>query len=176
MATITATSGGARGTATITVVNVTGRVASVIVAPPEATITALGDTVRLAAVGFDENGHAVAGAVFSWTSGDRTVASVDERGLVTAVAEGTATITANVEASVGICGDHRQGDRRHGHGSGHSGDAVQSDGRAELEERPKLVDRRTARDLAWRGDGYPRPGDKTVALQQRAHWHDRCRS
>ena len=47
------------------------------------------------------NGHAVAGAVFSWTSGDRSVATVDERGLVTAVAEGTATIPANVEASSG---------------------------------------------------------------------------
>ena len=101
VATITASSGGARGTATITVVNVTGRVASVIVAPPEATITALGDTLRLAAVGFDENGHAVEGAVFSWTSGDRSVATVDARGLVTAVAEGTATITANVEALSG---------------------------------------------------------------------------
>ena len=99
--TVTASSGGASGGATITVVNVTGRVASVVVAPPEATITALGDTLRLAALGFDENGHAVAGAVFSWTSGDRSVATVDERGLVTAVAEGTATITANVEASSG---------------------------------------------------------------------------
>ncbi len=101
VATVTASSGGTSGTATITVVNVTGRVASVFVAPPEATITALGDTLRLAALGFDENGHAVAGAVFSWTSGDRSVAMVDERGLVTAVAEGTATITANVEASSG---------------------------------------------------------------------------
>ncbi len=101
VATITASSGGARGTATITVVRVTGRVASVVVAPPEATITALGDTLRLAAVGFDENGHAVEGAVFSWRSGAGSVATVDERGLVTAVAEGTATITANVEAFSG---------------------------------------------------------------------------
>ena len=99
--TITASSGGASGAATITVVNVTGRVASVLVAPPEATITALGDTLRLTAVGFDENGHAVAGAVVSWTSGDRSVATVDGSGLVTAVAEGTATITANVGASSG---------------------------------------------------------------------------
>ena len=101
VAMITASSGGTSATATITVVSVTGRVVSVLVAPPEATITALGDTLRLAALGFDENGHAVAGAVFSWTSGDRSVATVDERGLVTAVAEGTATITANVEASSG---------------------------------------------------------------------------
>ena len=101
VAMITASSGGTSATATITVISVTGRVASVLVAPPEATITALGDTLRLAALGFDENGHAVAGAVFSWMSGDRSVATVDERGLVTAVAEGTATITANVEASSG---------------------------------------------------------------------------
>ncbi|MDE0396053.1 MAG: Ig-like domain-containing protein [Gammaproteobacteria bacterium] len=101
VAVITASSGGTSGAATITVVNVTGRVASVVVAPREATITALGDTLRLAALAFDENGQAVAGAVFSWMSGDRSVATVDERGLVTAVAEGMATITANVDASSG---------------------------------------------------------------------------
>ena len=101
VAMITASSGGRSGSATITVVNVTGQVASVVVAPREATITALGDTLRLAALGFDENGHAVAGAVFSWASGDRSVATVDARGLVTAVAEGKATITANVQASSG---------------------------------------------------------------------------
>ena len=100
VATITASSGSVSGVATITVINVAG-VASVVVAPPEATITTLGDTLRLAAVGFDENGHAVAGAVFSWTSGDRTVATVDARGLVAAVADGTVTITANVETSSG---------------------------------------------------------------------------
>ena len=101
VAVITASSGGTSGAATITVVNVTGRVASVVVAPREATITALGDTLRLAALGFDQNGYGVAGAVFSWTSGDHSVATVDERGLVTAVAEGVATITANVGASSG---------------------------------------------------------------------------
>ena len=95
MVTITASSGSASGATTITVVNVSGRVASVVVAPPETTITVLGDTLRLVAVGFDENGHAVEGAVFSWTSGDRSVATVDERGLVTAVADGTVTITAS---------------------------------------------------------------------------------
>ncbi|MDE0396046.1 MAG: Ig-like domain-containing protein [Gammaproteobacteria bacterium] len=101
VAVITASSGGTSGAATITVVNVVGRVASVVVTPRKATITALGDTLRLASLGFDENGRAVAGAVFSWTSGDRAVATVDERGLVTAVAEGTATISATVDASSG---------------------------------------------------------------------------
>ena len=98
MATITASAGSASGSAVATVMQT---VASVVVVPPKATITALGDTLRLAALAFDENGHAVAGAEFSWTSGDSSVATVDAGGLVTAVAEGTATITANVKASSG---------------------------------------------------------------------------
>ena len=97
-ATITASVESASGSAVATVMQT---VASVVVAPPRATITALGDTLRLAALAFDENGHAVAGAEFSWTSGDSSVATVDAGGLVTAVAEGVATITANVEASSG---------------------------------------------------------------------------
>ena len=41
------------------------------------------------------HGHAVAGAEFSWESSDVAVATVDAGGLVTAVAEGVATITAS---------------------------------------------------------------------------------
>ena len=90
-ATITATSGSASGSATVTVAQV---VSTVTVAPAEATIAALGDTVRLAAEAFDANGQAVAGADFSWESSDEAVATVDATGLVTAVANGSATITA----------------------------------------------------------------------------------
>ena len=98
VATITASAGSASGSAVATVMQ---PVASVVVAPPKATITALGDTLRLAALAFDENGHAVAGAEFSWASGDNSVATVDAGGLVTAVAEGTATITASAGAASG---------------------------------------------------------------------------
>ena len=96
-ATITATAGEASGSATVTVAQV---VSSVTVAPMEASIAALGDTLRLTAEAIDANGHAVAGAEFSWGSSDDAVATVDASGLVTAVANGTATIAATAgEAS-----------------------------------------------------------------------------
>ena len=97
VATITATSGEASGSATVTVAQ---EVSSVTAVPAEASIAALGDTLRLTAEGFDANGHAVAGAEFSWESSDDGVATVDASGLVTAVANGVATITATAgEAS-----------------------------------------------------------------------------
>ena len=89
--TITATAGEASGSAAVTVAQV---VSSVTVAPAEANFGALGDTLRLAAQAFDANGHAVAGAEFSWESSDSTVATVDASGLVTTMARGSVTITA----------------------------------------------------------------------------------
>ena len=90
-ATITATAGSASGSATVTVAQ---EVSAVAVTPAEAGIAALGDTLRLAAEALDANGNAVAGSEFSWESGDAAVATVDASGLVTAVANGDATITA----------------------------------------------------------------------------------
>ena len=90
-ATITATAGSASGSATVTVAQ---EVSAVAVAPAETTIAALGDTLRLTAEALDANGNAVAGSEFSWESGDAAVATVDASGLVTAVANGDATITA----------------------------------------------------------------------------------
>ena len=87
---VTATAGDAFGSAAVTVMQSAG---SVEVSPAAATI-ASGDTVRLAAEAFDENGHPVAGAEFAWSSSDVSVATVDGSGLVHGVAEGTATITA----------------------------------------------------------------------------------
>ena len=96
-ATITASAGSASGSAVVTVMQ---SVASVEVSPSVDELTALGQTVQLTAEAFDENGHAVAGAEFSWESSDAAVATVDAGGLVTAVAEGVARITASAgEAS-----------------------------------------------------------------------------
>jgi len=83
------------------VVTVTQSAGSVVVSPAEGTI-ALGDTLRLAAEAFDENGHAVEGAAFSWSSSDVDVARVDETGLVEALAEGTARITARAGDASGV--------------------------------------------------------------------------
>jgi len=83
VATIMAAAGSASGS---TAVTVTQTVSSVVVGPPKATITALGDTLRLEALAFDANGYAVASAEFSWASSDSAIAMVDASGLVTAVA------------------------------------------------------------------------------------------
>ena len=97
-ATITASAGSASGSSVVTV---TQSVASVEVSPSVYELTALGQTVQLTAEAFDENGHAVAGAEFSWESSDAAVATVDAGGLVTAVAEGVATITASAGSAQG---------------------------------------------------------------------------
>ncbi len=97
-ATITASAGTASGTAVVTVMQAAG---SVVVEPAEATLSVLGDTVRLAATAFDANGNEVADAEFSWESSDAAVATVDSTGLVTAVGNGSATITASAGTASG---------------------------------------------------------------------------
>jgi lactocepin len=67
----------------------TAEVESVTVDPAEATIIGTG-TIRLSA---DVRPWGIDDAV-EWTSSDETVATVDDKGVVTGVAEGTATITA----------------------------------------------------------------------------------
>ena len=93
-ATITASAGDVQATVEITVVSAMQPVVSVEVSPSAETI-AIGTTRQLSAEAFDENGQAVAGAEFSWESNNTSVATVDASGLVTGVAEGTATITAS---------------------------------------------------------------------------------
>ncbi len=97
-ATITASAGTASGSAVVTV---SPSVATVEVSPSVADLTALGATVQLTAEAFDANGHAVAEAEFSWESSDNSVATVVGSGLVTAVGNGTATITASAGTAQG---------------------------------------------------------------------------
>ena len=68
--------------------------------PATDTVVA-GDTLRLLAEATDASGHPVAGAEFSWASGDTTVATVDLSGLVTGVAAGEVEIAAT---SSGVTG------------------------------------------------------------------------
>ena len=89
-ATVTATSGAATANAAITVAQTTSAVA----VTSEAASLVTADTLRLTAEAFDANGHAVAGARFAWASSDTLVATVDSTGLVTGVAGGVATVTA----------------------------------------------------------------------------------
>ena len=98
VATVTATAGSASGSAAVTVDQV---VASVAVNPASDTLPALGDTLRLSAEALDANGNAVAGEEFAWESSDVSVATVDASGLVTAVANGVATVTATAGSTSG---------------------------------------------------------------------------
>ena len=55
----------------------------------------MGQTRQLSAQALDQNGSTMSGTItFTWSSDDETVATVSSTGLVTAVAGGTATITA----------------------------------------------------------------------------------
>lgn len=92
-ATITAAAGDATGAAIMTVM----QSASSAAISPRADTIALGDTLRLAAQAFDENGHRVQDAEFLWASSDVAVVRVDESGLVTGVGEGRATVTASAD-------------------------------------------------------------------------------
>ncbi|MDE2878525.1 MAG: Ig-like domain-containing protein [Gemmatimonadota bacterium] len=91
-ATVTASAGDASDTAEITVAQ---EVSAIAVSPATARLEAVGDTARLVAEPTDANGYPVADAAVDWRSDDKNVAVVDSAGLVRAVGEGTATVTAS---------------------------------------------------------------------------------
>ena len=93
-ATITATSRGTSGTSLITV---RVPVASITISDPGTEPVAPGATLQLTATAFDANGNQLPGRSFNWASSDQTVATVDNTGLVTGVAQGTANISASAD-------------------------------------------------------------------------------
>jgi len=97
-ATITATCETIDGTAAITVT--VAPVAFVSVTPPAATIAPT-DTQQLTATTLDGDENVLEGRTVTWESDDEEIATVDEDGLVTAVADGVATITAISETIEG---------------------------------------------------------------------------
>ena len=97
-ATITATSEGKSGSSTITVTPVP--VGIVVVQPANDSI-APGTTAQLTAITEDSAGSVLIGRTVSWGSSNPAVATVSATGLVTAVALGTATITASSEGKSG---------------------------------------------------------------------------
>ena len=86
----------ARGVADSASVTVQRVVTSVQVNPTSDTLTTVGSTVQLSAVANDANNNEITGASLDWSSSDSVVALVSGTGLVTAVGNGTATITARV--------------------------------------------------------------------------------
>ena len=97
---VTASSGSASADAQVSVEQ---QVAGVQVSPSSTTLASLGDTVRLAAEGVDANGNPVATVEFSWSSDDSAVAAVGPTGLVTAMANGSAMVTASSGSASGRC-------------------------------------------------------------------------
>ena len=75
-------------------------VANVEVSPALATI-AVGETIQLTAQLTDSDGNTLNGRVVTWSSNADEFATVSPGGLVTAVADGGATITATSEGIVG---------------------------------------------------------------------------
>jgi uncharacterized protein YjdB len=96
--TITAISEGKTGSAPLTVAAKT--VASVTVSPNPASAT-VGQTAQLSAVAADAQGAAMTGRTFTWASSAPTIATVNASGLVTAVAPGSASITATADGITG---------------------------------------------------------------------------
>jgi uncharacterized protein YjdB len=97
--TVTATSEGVNGTASITVIPVP--VASVDVTPPSASIL-VGGTTQLTATPRDANGNALTGRTVTWSTSNAGIATVDANGLVTGQgAGGPVSITATSEGKSG---------------------------------------------------------------------------
>ena len=92
-ASVTASAGTATGSAAVTVEQ---RAVEIRVTPTFAPLSYFGDTVQLSAEAFDAGGHAIRDADFTWRSGDESVAVVDNRGMVTAVGSGSASIIASI--------------------------------------------------------------------------------
>jgi hypothetical protein len=81
----------------------TGTITMITVSPSTSTV-AVNGTQQYTAVGKDSGGNTVNGATFTWTSSNPSVATVDNSGLATGKAAGTAMITASISYSGGIYG------------------------------------------------------------------------
>src|SRR5207249_1643593 len=97
-ATITATSEGQAGTATVTVSSVP--VASVLVAPSAVNLL-VGNTAQFTGTAQDSAGTVLSGRAITWTSRAPATATVSSTGLVTGAAAGAVTITATSEGRTG---------------------------------------------------------------------------
>ena len=101
-ATVTATLGSATGTASVTVATTDTPVATTVtLSAATLSFSSLEDTQQLTATVRDQNGATMSGTPVTWVSAASNVASVSSTGLVTAVADGTATVTATLGSATG---------------------------------------------------------------------------
>jgi uncharacterized protein YjdB len=96
IATITATSEGQSGSASVTVVAGSQSVARIVISPSDPTIDR-NELVQLTATLYDASDNVLTGRVVTWSSSDPSKATVDSTGLVQGVRKGTVTITATSE-------------------------------------------------------------------------------
>ena len=75
---------------------------TVTVAPSPVTLYALSDTTRFTATVLDQNGQVMTEVLVAYSSSDEAVATVVGSGLVTAVGNGIATVTATSGTASGI--------------------------------------------------------------------------
>ena len=92
--TLQVTSGDAQTTTKELSITVTRAAATVELSPTSLSFSSVSDTASLTATVKDHAGVTMIGAPVTWASSDTTKATVSSAGLVTAVANGTATITA----------------------------------------------------------------------------------
>ena len=97
-ATITASSGSASGTASVTVQQVA---VSISLSPDSIVLAGPGDTAQVTASVKDGGGSPIVSPIITWSSSDEGVATVNSSGIVTAISQGTATMTATSEGVSG---------------------------------------------------------------------------
>jgi uncharacterized protein YjdB len=98
--TITATSNGISGTATLTVTAAVPTLVSIAVAPANPSVTA-GSTEQFAATGKYSDGSTQTLTSVTWASSATAVATIDDTGLANAVAAGSTTISATTNGISG---------------------------------------------------------------------------
>jgi len=101
VATITASSNGMSGAASVAVIR--PPVAAVIVAPATSSIQA-GQTETLVATLKDADGNTLTGRTIAWSTSDAASATVDANGVVAGIQPNTVTITATSEGVGGTAG------------------------------------------------------------------------
>ena len=76
-------------------------VVSVVVTPADVQLVAIGETVQLSAVALDMDGEEISGKTFTWPSSHYGTIMVDSEGLVTALRNGAATVSATCDGVTG---------------------------------------------------------------------------
>jgi uncharacterized protein YjdB len=97
---IAASAEGKSAVASVTVVALPARVASVRIAPDRATLF-VAASLNLVATAFDAHGGVITGRGVVWTTNNVGVAAVSQSGQVTGLSPGTAVITAVVDGAAG---------------------------------------------------------------------------